>query len=79
LNTSKVISSNGIFRPIILYDGKIVGIWKRSISKDKLIVETNFFIPPKPSVSEEVLKSANKYATYLKKDLGHISIDDKIV
>jgi hypothetical protein len=79
LNTSKVISSNGIFRPIIVYEGKIVGIWKKSFSKGKLIVETNFFIPPKPSVREEVLKSANKFARYLEKDLSHISINNKIV
>lgn len=31
---SKAISSNGIFRPIIVVNGEVIGIWKRETKKD---------------------------------------------
>ena len=79
LNFSRVVSTNGIFRPIIVKDGKIEGIWKRSFKKDKLIVEANFFKAPKESVREEVFKWANQFTKYLNKDLSQMSINDKVV
>ena len=35
---SKVISSNGVFRPIVLLNGKVVGIWKKSGTKKQPII-----------------------------------------
>ena len=42
-NHKKTISNNGIFRPVIVVNGQIMGIWKRTIKKDKVIVETELF------------------------------------
>jgi hypothetical protein len=39
----KAISDNGIFRPVIIINGQAVGIWKRTIKKDQVVIETNFF------------------------------------
>ncbi len=40
---SKAFTNNGIFKPIILENGKVIGTWKRTIKKDYTKVETNFF------------------------------------
>jgi hypothetical protein len=40
---SKSVFNNGIFRPVIIVNGKIVGTWKRGFKKDKLLVETQLF------------------------------------
>ncbi len=40
-NHSKAISSNGIFRPVIVRNGKVVGLWKKSGPKNK--ITTDFF------------------------------------
>jgi hypothetical protein len=40
---SKAVSSNGIFRPVIVINGKVAGIWKRSLNKNKILLETGFF------------------------------------
>jgi len=40
---SKAISSNGIFKPIIVVDGKVVGIWRRSVVKGKAVVVPEYF------------------------------------
>jgi len=42
---SKAVSSNGIFRPVIVVNGKIEGIWKRSLVKNKILIQLGFFQP----------------------------------
>lgn len=39
----KTISNNGIFRPLIVVDSQVTGIWKRTSSKETLIIELSFF------------------------------------
>ena len=35
-NAPKVFTNNGIFKPMIVQDGKIIGTWKRTITGKKL-------------------------------------------
>jgi hypothetical protein len=63
-NRQKAISTNGIFRPIIVIDGIVEGIWKRSIKKDKLILETKFFGTSKQKPVEQVKASAEKLCRF---------------
>jgi len=37
---NKVISSNGIFRPFLILNGQVIGIWRRVSKKEKIIIET---------------------------------------
>ena len=37
------ISSNGIFWPTVVVNGQVAGLWKRSIKKDKVSIETDLF------------------------------------
>ena len=39
----KVLSVNGIFNPVIVVNGQVKGLWKRTVQKDKIIIETAFF------------------------------------
>ena len=41
--SKKAFSNNGIFWPTIVINGQVVGIWKREIKKDKIIIERNLF------------------------------------
>ncbi len=54
-NHKKAISENGIFRPVILVNGQISGLWKRTIKNDTVIIETEYFRPQ--NKSEECLIS----------------------
>lgn len=40
---SKTFTNNGIFKPIILENSKVIGTWKRTIAKDHAKIETQFF------------------------------------
>lgn len=64
---SNAFSNNGIFYPTILLNGKVEGLWKREIKKDKIIIETDFF-DKKDKVNEKLLKEAvEKIANFLNK------------
>ena len=40
---SKAFTNNGIFKSIILENGKVIGTWKRTLKKDHAKIETQFF------------------------------------
>lgn len=41
----KAISNNGVFRPVIVVNGQISGLWKRTIKKDSVLIELIHFRP----------------------------------
>ncbi|MBD0257910.1 MAG: AlkZ family DNA glycosylase, partial [Cytophagales bacterium] len=40
-----VITSNGIFRPVVLVNGQVAGTWKRTVNKGTIRVQTELFGP----------------------------------
>ncbi|MEO6719040.1 MAG: winged helix DNA-binding domain-containing protein [Ferruginibacter sp.] len=62
---SKAFSINGIFRPIIVMNGQVTGLWKRSFKKDSVIIETNLFKPPSAAAKKQIDKAAKQYARFL--------------
>lgn len=50
------ITSNGIFKPVIVVDGQVVGLWKRTLKKDQVLVEPIYFDPNKALEAEAVQK-----------------------
>jgi len=41
-NHQKAISSNGVFRPVVVQDGKVIGLWKKATSGKKIITLAPF-------------------------------------
>lgn len=62
--TKHVISVNGIFYPVIVVNGKVEGLWKRTIQKDKIIVEITPFKPLSRNVKEGVSASASEFGKF---------------
>ncbi len=61
----KAFSNNGLFRPVILYRGQIVGNWKKVIKKGNLTIETTFF-DQDAVIDQELIKQAeNKYKAFI--------------
>lgn len=40
---TNAISANGIFKPIVVVNGLVKGIWKRTLKKETVVVETTLF------------------------------------
>jgi hypothetical protein len=66
-NHNKAVSDNGIFRPIIVVNGQVMGIWKRTINKPTVIVETELFQPPHRTTTNLIEKAAVHYGHFLGK------------
>ena len=60
------VHTNGVFRPIIVINGNISGIWKLTTRRNKVMVETNLFQP----VEENTRKAIEKRAEMLGQFMG---------
>jgi len=65
----KAISSNGIFRPIMVINGEVVGLWRKTTQKDKICVEINLFQPVGNSIKDQIEEAAVLYGNYLNKKI----------
>jgi hypothetical protein len=64
-----VVTNNGIFKPTIVVNGQVVGIWKRTIKKDTVIIETDFFEQQPKSIKSLIGKAAEAVGTFLNKKI----------
>jgi hypothetical protein len=66
-NHNKAVSNNGIFRPLIVVNGQVTGIWKRTTKKDKVIVETELFTQPNKTSKSLIEKASIQFGNFLEK------------
>jgi hypothetical protein len=62
---SKAFTNNGIFKPTILENGKVIGIWKRTIKKDLAKIETQFFDVTEKDKKTAVFEGIKSFENYL--------------
>ncbi len=63
-NHGKAFSSNGIFRPTIIVNGQVKGLWKREIKNNILIIETHFFNNKNKMSKNGLKKTANRMGCF---------------
>lgn len=66
-NHIKTVSNNGVFRPIIVQNGQVIGIWKRTLKNDNVILETEYFGSPDKTTKIKVTETFEKYLRFLGK------------
>ena len=52
----------GILGPVIVLNGRIVGLWKRTIEKKKVVISTNLFTP---KAQKAVAAAAERYGSFV--------------
>lgn len=62
---SKAFTKNGIFKPVILENGKVIGIWKRTIKKEHVKVETQFFSAFDQTKRDALFEAIKPFENYL--------------
>lgn len=70
VNHKTAISSNGIFRPVILLNGKVIGLWNRLNKKNKLTIQTSLFKKQPKAVMSLIENAAKQYQDFLEKEIG---------
>lgn len=58
----KAFNNYGIFQPVIMHNGRIVGNWKKVVKKGDVSVETSFF-DKKTKINKKLIKAAEKRYT----------------
>jgi hypothetical protein len=64
---NRTVSNNGIFRPVIAVNGQVIGIWKRTIKKNNVMVETELFKQPEKTIMGFLEKAALQFGHFLEK------------
>ena len=60
----KITSANGMFWPLIVVDGKVVGLWKRKVNGDSVSVEIRYFDSIPETRKHRINESAAAYAGF---------------
>jgi len=66
-NHIKAVFINGVFRPVIVYNGKVIGIWKRTVKNEKVFMSAEFFGVVTASVKKQIAASFVSYASFVGK------------
>ncbi len=66
-------SGIGIFKPAIIINGQIAGIWKRNAQNLKVTVESHPFSPLSKNYRHLITTAAKRYARFIGKPLDEIS------
>lgn len=61
----KAISNNGIFRPTVVINGKVCGLWRTIKKKNKVIIETEYFHKVNKKEVIIVREASEKYGRFL--------------
>jgi len=64
---ARSISINGIFKPTIVINGEVKGLWKRTFKGEKVSIETNFLKSPQKGLKKSIEKAAVSFGNFLEK------------
>lgn len=71
---NKAVSNNGIFRPIIVVNGQVTGLWKRRTQNDKVTLETNLFQPVSEIIENLIEEGVHHYEVFLNKKIELVTV-----
>ena len=65
-NINPLISRDNVpFNHMTIYKGKLIGMWKRTLKKDSIIIEAKFFTKPTSEEYGAFKKAATQYGNFL--------------
>jgi hypothetical protein len=68
-HTRHTISTNGIFRPPVMWKGIVVGTWSRTTGKNDVRLLVSMFERCTPALEAKITKAAEQHAAFLEKGL----------
>jgi hypothetical protein len=70
----KAITNNGLFRPVVVQDGAVIGLWKPNSQQSQVAIEIEYFNAPAPATCRQVTRAAAAYAAFvgLPLEVAHI-------
>jgi hypothetical protein len=66
---SRAVSSNGIFRPIIVSNGHVIGIWRQAVKNGKVVLETVSFGSDLMEQKHLIAKASSAYSHFIQREV----------
>lgn len=67
-DNTKAVSVNGIFYPVVIVNGQVAGLWRRSVKNNKASIEVTLFTKPDKIKRELIEKKAAFVGQFLNKE-----------
>ena len=61
----QLVSSNGVFRPMLVIDGQVVGMWKQELSKRSVTITIKLFKSLSREEQQAIVPAAERYGAFL--------------
>jgi hypothetical protein len=65
LHAKRASTGNGIFNPIIVIDGQVVGTWKRRLEQGSVVITPNLFTSLTEAGEQALARAARQYGAFL--------------
>lgn len=65
---TQAITGNGIFKPIVVVDGRVAGVWSRTEKRTSVVIEQQLFTALDEGETERVSQAAKRFGVFLGKD-----------
>lgn len=65
LHNRRAFTINGIFKPLLVVDGQVCGIWKRTAKKDAVRLELEMMVKVPKARQAEIKKEARRFGDFL--------------
>ena len=79
INNKKTVTDNGIFHPPVVVNGQVAGVWKRTIEKNKVIVETILFQENDKKTRNMIEKRARIFGKFLNKEIELLQKTEEVM
>lgn len=66
-HVKSIILKNGLFRPTIVANGKIIGSWKRTLRKERVLIELNHFGQNSLEHKNACSQAGERYGAFLRR------------
>lgn len=67
-NNKRTVSNNGIFYPIIVVNGQVNGLWKRTVKKDSVNIQIDSFQQNDETIKKLINEKVNRFSLFLGKE-----------
>lgn len=68
-HTAQTITVNGIFKPIIVINGRVAGVWSRTEKRNAIVIEPQFFVDVNPAEKTGISLAAARLGQFLEKEI----------
>ncbi|MDR1343955.1 MAG: winged helix DNA-binding domain-containing protein [Tannerellaceae bacterium] len=68
----KAFSAQGVFHPLILHEGAVIGRWSKTIRKNRIVTEPSFFDKSRTVSEESLAVATDKYRLFSQNNHVHL-------